>query len=1162
MRFYFTHLKDTAIRLGLCLLFAIGGSWTTVMAQDMFDENFVDNSAEADSIALAKRRSAKKTDKQYPMKAVAGRIVDDATGEPMSGVRVQALRLPKYSTLTEEDGTYQLQVPEFCHALVVEAPEYNLLQMAIKGETDQDARLLSSKFKTYYTDGTTILSQQKVNLNETSSMSIETDMQNLLAGDIHSVNRSGLLGQGAYLTIRGVNSLNANAQPLFIIDGNMVDLEEDRTSLHEGYYNNLLAGLDPENVESIQVLKNGTALYGAKGANGVVIINTKRGHSMATKINVRIYGGTELVPSKIKMMDGPAYRNYISELAGTVKEVRESATSSLNKYTFLNDAPESSNYYYKIFHNNTDWQEDLYRNTFVQNYKVSVEGGDEIGMYALSIGYANGSSTLKGNDFSRLNLRFNTDIQIFSKLHTGLDISYNQTTYNVLDNGWSEDYSMQNMGSTNVLGLLQAPFLSPYSYYHNEGSGHLELSDSYAGKYASTASSGQWILNPFQFANELDPQINESLRNPYWILENGKGKNKNYAELTQISINFSPKYQITKQFAISDRFCYTLNRNNEKYFLPINGATLYELKDLGNISSVLKSQFTKETTINNDLHLEWGNTYGAHDIRVFGGWRYNNYNYSYSFIRGYNNENDKLPNISKSMAYVNYGGTKDNWIDMAYYLNAAYNFQNKYLAEFTLSTQTSSRFGKKTKDGLHIGGVSWGIFPSIQLGWVISNEKWFKPGKGINYLKLTAGFDQSGNDGIDYYAARTYWESQRVTANTVGLVLNNIENTSIQWETNTRFNVALEGSFIKNRLNAGVDFFMNTIDNLLTLSDIDYISGLGRYWTNDGQMKNRGFEVHASAALLNKKDWKWELGLSVGHYTNEITKLPASNVITLEKWVEDPNRQGKYKLVSWKDIQGQTSSIYGTENILTAVGEAAGSFYGWQTDGVFASDEEARNATPVTINGNNYLKYPTGQDNRQFDVFQAGDVRFVDQNGDGVIDDNDRVVIGNPNPKLFGNIFTTLSWKNLRLDVIFKYSLGNDIYNYQRSILEGGNTTYNQTTAMQKRWTYEGQQTDIPKVCYPDCEDWRNNERMSDRWIEDGSYLKLKNVRLTYVIPVRNEYIQGLKVWGEGNNLFTLTKYLGTDPEMSARNHSLYQGIDTGLLPSGRSFNIGVSINL
>lgn len=1102
---------------------------------------------EADSISLVKRRLAKKPEKQYEMKHVAGTITDGATGAPMGGVRIQALQLPKYSTLTEEDGTYSIDVPVFCHTLLIDAPEYNLLQLAIKGESGQDARLLTSKLSGFYTDGTSIISQRKVLLDETSSLNVETDIQNLFAADVHSTSRSALLGQGAYMSIRGVNSLNANAQPLFIIDGNMVDLQEERTSLHQGFFNNILAGLDPETVESIQVIKNGTALYGAKGANGVVIINTKRGHSMATKINVRVYGGVELAPNRLSMMDGAAYRNYLSELSGTIKDVRESTNGDLSRYAFLNEAPESSNYYRSVFHNNTDWQKDLYRTAFTQNYKVSVEGGDDIGMYDLSLGYTKGDATLKGNDFSRLNLRFNTDIKVFEKVSTGLDIAYNQTSYNVLDNGWSSEYEMQNIGSPNVLGLLQASFLSPYAYYHDERTGRLELSHDYAGKYASTAVVGQWVQNPFAFPHGLDYDINECLRNPFWIIQNGKGKNKNYAELTQISINFSPKYQINKHLAISDRFNYTLNRNNEKYFLPINGATLYFLTDLGEISSVLKSQFTKESTINNDLRIEWGNNYGAHTVNVFGGWRYNNYGYSYSFMRGYNNENDKLPNISKNMQYVNYGGTKDNWIDMAYYLNADYNYQNKYFAQFTVSSQASSRFGHETKDGLHIGGVSWGIFPSLQLGWIISNEGWFDTTRGINYLKLTAGVDQSGNDGIDYYAARTYWESQQHTENTVGLVLKNIENTSIQWETTTRYNVALEGSFLHNRLNAGLDLFWSKTDNLLTVKDLDYISGLGKYWTNDGQLKNRGFEFHTSAALVNRKNVTWELGASIGHYNNKITKLPSSDVMTLA----DIN--GNVTDI----IYGHTSSIYGKDNILTAVGYASGTFFGWQTNGVLASDAEARTAG---VRG--YLKYPTGLKETPYRDFQAGDVRFVDQNGDGVIDDNDRIAIGNPNPDIYGNIFTALTWKDLRLDVNFRYSLGNDVFNYQRSIIEGANTTYNQTTAVQNRWAYEGQVTNMPKATYIDSEDWRNNERMSDRWIEDGSYLKLKNVRLTYRVPLHNEYIQGLRVWGEANNLFTVTRYLGVDPETSARNSALFQGIDTGLLSVGRSFNLGVSINL
>ncbi len=1110
------------------------------------DEVEADGTEAADT-TVQTRRAARKPQKQYPMRAVAGRVTDSATGQPMGGVRVQALQLPQYSTLTEEDGTYSFEVPTFCHALVIDAPEYNLMQIAIKGDTEQDAKLISANFGSFYTDGTVITSQRKVELDQTSSISVETDIQNLLAADIHSTSRSALPGQGAYFTIRGVNSLRANAQPLFIIDGNMVDLEEERTSLHEGYYNNILSGLDPENIESVQVLKNATALYGAKGANGVVIINTKRGKSMATKINVRIYGGMELKPDRISMMDGDAYKLYLGDLVSTVKDVRDSKASGLDTYAFLDNNPNG--YYTPIFSNNTDWQKDMYRTAWTQNYKISVEGGDDIGMYDLSLGYTSGQSTLKGNDFSRLSLRFNTDIKVFEKVHTAIDIAYNQTSYNLLDNGWSESYDMQNIGSTNVLGLVQAPFLSPYAWYHNENTGQLSLSSEYAGKYASS-NSGKWIQNPFSFPRTIG--INESLRNPYWIISNGKGNNKNYAELTQININVQPKYQVTKQLVISNRFNYTLNRNNEKYFLPISGATPFQLTDLGYISSMLKSQFTKETTINNDFRIEWANNYGAHNVSAFGGWRYNNYAYSYTYMRGYDNENDKLPNISKNMKYVSEGGTKDNWRDMAYYFNADYNYQNRYFAQFTASAQASSRFGKETDSGFQMGGVSWGFFPSLQLGWLISSEPWFKTGRGINYLKLTAGVDQSGNDGIDYYAARTYWESQMMSENTVGLVLKNIENTSIQWETTTRWNVALEGSFLNNRLNAGIDLFWSTTDDLLTLKDLDYIAGLGKYWTNDGQLKNRGFEAHVSAALINHKNWKWELGASVGHYNNEITKLPSSDVIelTTHDWATDTD-------VPYRTIKGYTTGVFGEDNILTAVGHAAGSFYGYQTAGVLTSEADAS-----TAGSQGYLKYPTGLRDPKYRDFQPGDVRFVDQNGDGIIDENDKVVIGNPNPDIYGNIFTALTWKNFRLDVNFKYSLGNDVYNYQRSILEGGNTTYNQTTAMQNRWSYENQQTSVPKATYIDSDDWRNNERFSDRWIEDGSYLKLKNVRLTYNLPYRNDWLQGLKVWAEGNNLFTVTRYLGVDPETSSRNSVLYQGIDTGILNVGRSFNVGLSINL
>lgn len=1125
-------LQRCLINKGVCLLAlaTLGVANASAQTQE-----------EKDAVAVFNKRKAEseKAKKQETLKTVTGKIVDNATGEALGGVRVQAYGHDQYSTLTEEDGTYTLEVPTYVNSLFINAPGYNSVQNAISKAGTSDASLISGTFKGAYDKETEIKSRAKAVLSETSNMTLEENIENELNGAVHTTLRNGLPGQGAYMTIRGVNSLNATGQPLIVIDGNIYDPQFERTSLHEGYFNNLLAGLDPDNIESIEVLKNATALYGAKGGNGVIVIKTKRGQSMATKINVRIYGGSEFTPKKLDVMNGKQYRSYLGDLVSTIPDFTVTNTSQI---PYLSDNP--SNFYYPVYHNNTDWQKDMYQNTFVQNYKISVNGGDDTGMYNLALGYAKADGTITGTDMSRLNIRFNTDIKIASRLSTELDVAYNQTAYNIMDNGWSENYDMQNIGSTNVLGLIQSPMISPYSYYLDEATNRLLVSKDYAGKYASNSSTN-YIQNPFKFPKELG--INEALRNPYWVIQNGGGKNKNYAEMTQININVKPKYQITKQFSISDRFNYQMNRNNEKYFLPIAGTTQYQLTDLGNITSVLKSQFTKEETINNDLRLEWKNVYGAHSIDVFGGWRYNNYSYSYSYMRGYNNENDKLPNLSKNMQYINYGGTKDNWIDMTYYLNAAYNYANRYFAEFTLSSQASSKFGDNTKDGFQACGVSWGLFPSLQLGWVLTNEKWFQP-KGVDHLRLTFGVDQSGNDDLDYYAARTYWESQQVYENVIGLYLKNIENSTIQWETTTKYNVALQGSFLKNRLQAGLDLFWHKTDNLLTLKDLNYISGMtSKYWTNEGSLTNKGFEFNANAVLVNRKNWKWELGASIGHYNNKITSLPSTNKITLT------NANGKVTQV----LNGYTSSIYGQDNVLTAVGYAAGSFYGWQTKGILTDDKMASEAG----NGD-YLKYPTGLVETPYRNFQAGDVHFVDQNGDGVIDDADKVVIGNPNPDIFGNIYTNLTYKNLRLDVNFKYSLGNDIYNYQRSVLEGLNTTYNQTTAAVNRWTHEGQNTNMPKACYKESADWRNNERMSDRWIEDGSYLKLKNVRLTYTIPYTSSWLQGLKVWAEGNDLFTLTKYLGTDPEMSCNNSTLYQGIDNGMVPNGRSFNIGLSINL
>ncbi len=1125
------EMVQGTLRAGFCLFMLSSACALPAQAAE---------TATNDSVAAAPVAKKANADK-YVMREISGTVLDAATKEPMPGVRVQALDNRLYTAMTDENGKYTLRAPEFVTALYVSCPDYNPVQLPIKAATGQDVQLYSNKIAPipFYQDGIALVSNPAATIDNSSAISVESEVENTLNSTLRVVSRGGLPAQGAAMFINGINSLNSIAQPLVVVDGVIWDMQYDRTTLHDGYYNNLFNLLDVEDIEQVKVLNNGTALYGAKASNGVIEITTKRGKSMATRINVRVYGGFELNPSKLSMMNADQYRSYLTEYIGTTNYIQQNPYAVSN-IKFLNEDPNYA--YYRLFHNNTDWQKDLYQNSFTQNYRINVDGGDDVAMYRLSLGYTKADATAKENDFDRLNIRFNTDILLFNNFTTKFDISFVRTSANVRDNGWASSYDDRNISSPNVLGLIQAPFISPYQYFMDPETMTLRQSmDVYAGKDNVTSDA----TNPFNFASEFGDQ---ALANPYWILLNGQGDNKNFMEQTQFSINVNPQYTIGKYWTISDRFSYIINRNNEKYYMPRNGTPDKFVDGLGSINSVLASQFGKETTLYNDFRIDWNQNFGAHSVHAFGGFRLSSYTFTDSYARGYNNSNDKMPNMSMTLNPKTYGGTTDKWMNLAYYLNAEYNYKNRYFIQALATMESSSRFGRDAAEGIKLAGVRWGFFPSVQAAWLISSESWFNV-KPINYLKLMVGYEETGNDNIDYYASRTYFSNVEFFGEATALLLSNIQNPTIQWETNRRVNVGLEGALLNNRLMFGVNFYRSKISNLLTQQAVSDITGLPFIWSNGGAMKNIGVNANLSAVLINKRDWRWEVSGSVGHYKNEITQLPGSNTIEYYRLDDRGQQVGD----PYKTVNGYTSSIYGTDNVLTAVGEAAGVFYGYQTQGVFASAEEAQEAG---------LRYPTGLTNDPYREFKAGDVHFVDQNGDGWIDESDMVKIGDPNPDIYGNFATRLSWKDLTLDVMFKYSLGNDIFNYQRSQLESGNTSWNQTTAMVNRWRYDGQVTDVPRAVSATSSDWVNNERFSDRWIEDGSYLKLKKIRLTYRIPVNVSWLQSLSVWGEANNVFTVTKYLGLDPEVSCSNSVLSQGIDAGYLPQSCNFNLGVTINL
>ena len=1033
-------------------------------------------------------------------KVVTGQVVDAATGAPLAGAQVAAYGDARFTAMTDKDGRYEIKVPLYTRSVVVRLEGYNLQQKAIANAHDGEvanARLYHENFSSTYDAKTQAIQQASAdNFSNTAEVSIDPLVQQKLGGDMRSITRSGIPGIGNVMFIEGVNSLHANAQPLVVIDDVVMDMQYSREMLHDGYYNNMLANLNVNDIESVTVLKNGTALYGAKGANGVLLIKTKRNKSMATKIDVTINGRYELVPKLPKMMSADDYRLYATELLSDKTDV-------LGSMKFLNADP--SYFYYNQYHNQTDWTEQVYDNAFSQNYGINVQGGDNVASYNLSVGYSLGNSTLLKNDYSRFNMRLNSDIEVLRDLNVRFDASYSDVDRGLRDDGAPIDPLSGVITSPSFLALTKAPFLSPYAY---DKSGHLSH---------YLAEADDYLEGMFQGRGRL--------ANPSSILEHGEGKNRNSQGNRLIMFSVMPQYKVNKHLTLSEHFALGLVNTNENYYLPIQGVPTFVIAGLDEgttLHNIAASQAGSQTAIQSDTRASWQNRYQAHSIAVNAGFRYLSSNYKLTAQQGYNTGNDKTPNMSTSLQFKDTHGADDKTREMIWYALADYNFAERFYLNAAFSAHASSRFGDEAS-GLKLGGVAWGLFPSLEAAWVLTNEKWLAGIKGIDYLRFSLGYDVTGNDDIDYTASRSYFVSNRMLNSTAtGLSIGNIGNTELQWETTRRITAALQGNFIDNRLSVRLNLFKSYTSNLLSLRQLAWTSGLKQNWSNDGKLENAGFDINISARLLNLKDFRWEMGASAGHYNNKVTALPDNN-------------------------RSFVSNICGA-GILTTVGQPVGVFYGWRTKGVYTTSADALADGYYVVKANGERNY-----------FTAGDMKFEDVSKDGVINEDDRVIIGNPNPDIYGSIYSTFNWKRLTLSAVFNYSLGNDIFNYQRSLLEGGNLFINQTTAMTGRWNAEGQQTDIPRVVYNDP---IGNARFSDRWIEDGSYLRLSSVTLSYQIPIRSTYLQGITIWGNASNLFTVTRYLGSNPDCSMGSSVLSQGIDRGLLSAGRNFSVGFNINL
>jgi len=1006
----------------------------------------------------------------YSQYKVTGKVVDLATKQGFAGVRISVANT-RLTTMSAEDGTFDIEVPALDVTFSVDAPGYYNQTVALKGKESIDIYLMPQTGAASFYDGSEFKTASSVSVSDFSvnALTVDEDISARLNGQARAITHDGNPASGTAVFMRGYNSLNASSQPLYIVDG-IVWQPQENASVNEGFYLNPLAVIDPSDIEKITVLKGGASIYGSKGANGVIMIDTRRSKSHATNITVDLGMGYRAPFPSIPLMNADEYSLYASDILGG----RYDNPALVERFKFLDDDITKS--YYKANHNRTDWLGLVNKGSFSQNYGIRIEGGDDVALYAVSIGYSNSNANIPNTGFDRLNFKINSDIFMTKEFKVAFDVSFTQTNSQVRNDG------IDSVAAPVYLAMIKSPLYSPYEY-DTEGNQSRRLSD----------------------YDEL------GVGNPLALINKGIGLSKQYA----LNTSLLPTYTFSgDKVKLSLLFSYGWRKLSESQFIPDNGIIdqplINAMGDIyGTSQNFVQDNMNTHTSIIADGRVSWNILKNeAHNLDAFGGYRIYTDSYKGHLMSGHNTGSDNVPQLSNTVeATRTTEALDDNWRSMSWYLNADYSYKSKYLLNVSGATDVSSRFGKS---------AGWGLFPSVSAGWIISSERFMKDVGFINFLKLNAGYSLAGNDDIPDYASRTYFSALQGR----GLVLDNIGNPGLKWETTGMFSAGLDFSIFKNRWTVKAELYSSKTKDLLTQKQLNDIAGIKNYWSNDGELQNQGWELSSTVRILNSRDLKLDFGASIGHYKNEITSLANGSFIT--------------------EVAGA--------QILTEVGHPAGVFYGYKTSGVFSTAEEARTA-------NLSIRDKSGQ----LIPYEAGDMHFDQVVNDGVIDEKDRQIIGDPNPDFYGNFNFNLSWKKFTFAALFTYSYGNDVYNALRANLEAGMNTNNQSTAMQNRWVANGQLTNIPRAVYGDP---MGNARFSDRWIEDGSYVRLKSISLSYKLPFRMIFLQGISVWGSVNNLFTLTKYLGADPEFAYGNSVLYQGIDAGLTPQTRSFDFGIKINL
>lgn len=1009
--------------------------------------------------------------------------ISDERGVPLAGATV-SVKNTKLATTTNSTGQFTLNLPSSTGIVMVsyvgmESQEVDIsnrstIEISLKStsSTMSDVVVIGYGTRRRAEVTSSIASLSAKDIKDLPVSGIDQAMQGKLAG-VTVTNNSGQPGGGVSIRVRGITSVNNN-EPLYVIDD--VPILTGTSSMAFNTLgggggqtsNSVLATINPNDIESVDVLKDASAqaIYGSQAANGVIIIRTKRGRSGDGKINYDMYYGWQQLQKKIDMMNLSEFADYQNNVAG---ETGITPTAEFKDPSILGRG--------------TDWQDAIFRTGNIQNHQLSFSGGQNKTNYYFSGNYFDQSGILIGSGFKRYALRFSLDQQVKTWFRAGVSANASKSKQKLT--------LADEQDGTVTQALVQSPLVPIRN-----------LDNSWSGPNTSVAGITFYQDNPVAKSAIRDVSSDQS-----------KMFGNVYGEL------YFLKY-------------FTL-RNEVGFDFQLTQNTAFQQSaQIGN-GSPLKSHLLEYRSnsyyyvVRN--YLNFNKVFSdRHNVTFTGGHEAQTSRYDYMNGERYDLALNSLIALNAGSADgQNLSGGKGHWGMESYFARAGYSFASRYSINLSYRADASSNFGPNNK---------WGYFPSASVGWTITNETFAHDIPVLNYLKLRAGIGAVGNQSTPSGApAPPYSANVRFTTNGFGAgsFPRNIPNADLKWESVVTRNIGIDASILNRKIDLTFDVYKKVTKDMLLFSSAPRFLGLGANWndvlapiSNTGQMTNSGYDIGITSYNITGKNFNWKTNFIFSHYKNKLDKL----------FNESTAIDGKL--------------VYETVLVThTVQGQPVGSYYGLVTDGLFRTQAELSGSMQQ-------FGLPVAQTNGTW----LGDVRFRDMNGDKKIDASDVTFIGSPHPKFTYGLTNSFQFRGFDASVFIQGSYGAKIFNWLRRNLEGmENMYYNQSKDVTDRFTSTNTGGSLPRFTTTN----KNNNAVSDRWVEDGSYLRIQNISLGYNLPknlIRKAYFTNVRVYVSGQNLHTFTKYKGYDPEIGNFNKGIaLMNVDNGHYPNPRSITVGAN---